>query len=84
MLDASDRIAVALQVLRRQHHVDAEAVASILLDTHPRDVVQRAMERGIGMVCSAETCAAWELIEEPRREAARALLVAEQMDDLLR
>ena len=83
MLDLADQIAVALQVLQRRHALDLEALGALLAEVHPHDVVERAMLRGVGVVCSSEVCAAWPLVPEARRTPMRALLEREGMADLL-
>lgn len=83
MLDDSDRIAVALQVLRKRHRLDFEALGAVFREVHPESVVARAMVRGVGIVCDAELCSAWATVGPERRDEARGLLIAEGMADLL-
>ncbi|MCO4745514.1 MAG: hypothetical protein KC912_12050 [Proteobacteria bacterium] len=83
MLDTADRIAVALQVLIKRRRVDLDALGAVLAEVHPPDIVERAMVRGVGVVCSSEVCAAWPLVPASRRDEVRALIDEEGMLDLL-
>lgn len=83
MLDVSDRLAIALQTLAKRHALDVEALAAVLDESHPTWAVERAVRRGLGVVCSTEHCAAWALVPDDRKAEARALLLAEDMGDLL-
>ena len=81
-LDTADWIAVALQALRKRHVVDTEALAAVLAQVHPPDVVERAVARGLGTVCTVGALADAQ-VDETRRAAARQLLASEAMLDLL-
>lgn len=83
MLDPADQLAVALSVLRKQGQVDAEAVASVLLERFPPGDVAHGLTRGLGLGCDADgACALAASVSDTRREAARQFLRRAGMDDL--
>jgi hypothetical protein len=83
-MDDSMRIAIALQVLhRRRGPLDVEAIAHVMRDRWPADVLMRALERAFGWVCGAESCNVFLAeVDAARADAARALLTREHMADL--
>jgi len=83
-LDDADRLAVALQVLRKSVSVDAEAMASVLLKQFAPDVVARGLSHGLGFACDGDAaCALAAQVPSAREEAARAVLCAAGMGDLV-
>ena len=83
MLHDSDKIAIALQILRKRHAIDAEALAAVLRDHHETSVLERAFERGIGSVCMTEKDCILAEVSAQRIAEARAMLIAERMGDLI-
>ena len=83
-MDDSMRLAIAFQVLhKRRRPLDVEAIAFVMRDRWPADVLMRALERGFGWVCGAESCTVFLADVAPERaDAARALLTEANMADL--
>ena len=84
-MDDVVRIAVALQVLdRRRRPLDVEALTSVLAERWPAYILTPALERAFGGVCGSEACdVVGAQVERARVEEARALLLEENMGDLL-
>lgn len=84
-MDDVVRIAVALGVLdRRRRPLDVEAVASVLGERWPAYILMPALERAFGWVCGSEAChVVGADVDRARVEEARALLLEENMGDLL-
>ena len=75
MLDDADRLAVALTVLRRRGPVDSEALAAVLVDHWPPEVVAYGVSRGLGSVCTAAGACTMHAEVDPERKAQAAVVL---------